>query len=196
VIAEVFVRQNQNIQASRPVLKFQDVDGIDIAVDVPEAVMAGEIRRADILDMYAEFSAAPGLRFPVRIAEVSQTADPVTQTFTVRVAMKAPEGVNILPGMTATVTVVFRRSEVLGDLILVPIAAIYKDGAGQQVAWVMAADGTVARRAVKLGQASGGEIEVVEGLAAGDRIAVAGVTFLRDGMKVRDLGDALGGGQS
>ena len=28
-----------------------------------------------------------------------------------------------------------------------------------------------------------------------DRIAVAGVTHLREGMRVRDLGDALGGGQ-
>jgi multidrug efflux pump subunit AcrA (membrane-fusion protein) len=40
----------------------------------------------------------------------------------------------------------------------------------------------------------GGQIEITEGLEPGDRIAVAGVTFLRDGMKVRDLGDALGGG--
>ena len=53
----------------------------------------------------------------------------------------------------------------------------------------------VAPRTVKLGDATGGQIEIVEGLAPGDRIAVAGVRFLRDGMKVRDLGDALGGGQ-
>jgi hypothetical protein len=39
----------------------------------------------------------------------------------------------------------------------------------------------------------GAEVEILEGLAPGDRIVVAGVTFLREGMKVRDLGDALGG---
>ena len=49
---------------------------------------------------------------------------------------------------------------------------------------------------MKLGAVTGGEIEITEGLQPGDRIAVAGVSFLRDGMKVRDLGDALGGGQS
>ena len=48
---------------------------------------------------------------------------------------------------------------------------------------------------VKIGAATGGQIEIVDGLQPGDRIAVAGVTFLREGMKVRDLGDALGGGQ-
>ena len=46
---------------------------------------------------------------------------------------------------------------------------------------------------VKIGDPSGGRIEILEGLQAGDRIAVAGVSFLREGMKVRDLGDALGG---
>jgi multidrug efflux pump subunit AcrA (membrane-fusion protein) len=49
---------------------------------------------------------------------------------------------------------------------------------------------------VKLGQATGGRIEILDGLQPGDRIAVAGVTFLREGMKVKDLGGALGGGQS
>jgi multidrug efflux pump subunit AcrA (membrane-fusion protein) len=49
---------------------------------------------------------------------------------------------------------------------------------------------------VKLGATTGSQIEVVDGLQAGDRIAVAGVSFLREGMKVRDLGDALGGGTS
>jgi len=49
---------------------------------------------------------------------------------------------------------------------------------------------------VKVGTITGGEIEITEGLAPGDQIAVAGVTSLRKGMKVRNLGDALGGGAS
>ena len=46
----------------QPIVKFQDVDEIDIAVDVPETVMAADLRSADIVQMTAEFSAAPGLR--------------------------------------------------------------------------------------------------------------------------------------
>ena len=46
---------------------------------------------------------------------------------------------------------------------------------------------------MKIGAVAGGEIEITDGLQAGDRIATAGVSFLRDGMKVRDLGEALGG---
>jgi RND family efflux transporter MFP subunit len=195
VIAQRFVEQGQNVQAKQPVVKFQDVDEIEVAVDVPETVMVADLRSADIVELLAEFSGAPGLQFPVYITEVAQRADPTTQTFRVRAAMKAPPNVNLLPGMTATVTATYRRASILGSRILVPISAVYKDATGAQVTWVIA-DGTVTRRPVKLGEATGGRIEVVDGLQPGDRIAVAGVTFLRDGMKVRDLGDALGGGPS
>ena len=82
-------------RAKQPVVQFQDVDEIDIAVDVPETVMAADIRSADIVQMIAEFSAAPGLQFPVRDPEVAQVADPTTQTFRVRVAMKAPPGIRV-----------------------------------------------------------------------------------------------------
>jgi RND family efflux transporter MFP subunit len=195
VIAQRFVEQGQNVQAKQPVVKFQDVDEIEVAVDVPEVVMAADLRAADVVQMLAEFSGAPGLQFPVQIREVGQRADPQTQTFRVRAAMKAPPDVNLLPGMTAQVTVTYRRARVLGDRILAPVSAVFKDAGGEQVAWVVGPDGTVSRRPVKLGEATGGRVEVVEGLQPGDRIAVAGVTFLREGMKVRDLGDALGGGQ-
>lgn len=194
VIAQRFVEQGQNVRAKQPVVKFQDIAEIDIAVDIPESVMA-DIRLADIVQLVAEFSAAPGLRFPVHIKEVAQRADPVTQTFSVRVAMKVPEGVNLLPGMTATVAMTYRRAEILGGRILVPVSALLKESSGEQVAWVVGPDQTVTRRPVKAGEASGGRIEIVDGLQPGDRIAVAGATFLREGMKVRDLGDALGGGQ-
>ena len=157
--------------------------------------MVADLRTADIVQMMASFSGAPGIQFPVHIIEIAQRADPVTQTFKVRTAMKAPPEVNLLPGMTASVRVVYRRANVLGNQILVPISAVYKESSGEQVVWIIGPDQVVSRRAVKLGEATGSKIEIVSGLQPGDRIAVAGVTFLREGMKVKDLGNAFGGGQ-
>ena len=195
VIARRFVEEGQNLRAKDPVVQFQDADEIDIALDVPESVMVSDIRSAKIEQMIATFSSAPGLQFPVRIKEMAQAADPVTQTFQVRVTMKSPPGMNVLPGMTATVTLTSRRTGSKTDRILVPIDAVLKDGTGDQVVWEVKPDQTVSRRPVKIGEATGGQIAVTEGLQPGDRIAVAGVTFLREGMKVRDLGNALGGVQ-
>jgi multidrug efflux pump subunit AcrA (membrane-fusion protein) len=77
--------------------------------------------------------------------------------------------------------------------LLVPISAVSKEASsGEQIAWLIGDDFIIKRRPVKIGQASGGQVEIVEGLQPGERIAVAGVSFLRDGMKVRDLGNALG----
>jgi membrane fusion protein, multidrug efflux system len=196
VIARRFVEERQNIRAKEPVVQFKDVDEVDIAVDVPETIMIADLRSADIVQMTATFSGAPGLEFPVRIKEIAQVADPMTQTFQVRGALKSPPGMNLLPGMTARVSLTYRRARILDERILVPISAVFKDASREPVAWVIGSDQTVIRRPVKIGQASGGQIEITEGLQPGDRIAVAGVTFLRGGMKVSDLGDALGGGQS
>jgi RND family efflux transporter MFP subunit len=196
VIARRFVEPNQNIRAKEPVVRFQDVDEIEVTVDVPESTMAADLRSADIVQMLAEFTGAPGVQFPVHIKEIAKQADPATQTFQLRAGMKVPPDVNLLPGMSATVTLTYRRANVLGDRILVPLSAVSKNAEGVQSAWVLEPDQTVSRRTVKLGEATGGRVEILDGLQPGDRIAVAGVNLLREGMKVRDLGDALGGGQS
>ncbi len=192
VIAQRFVDEGQTIVANDRVVQFKDIEEIDIAADVPEAVMASEILLADIVNLTAELSAAPGIRFPVRIREMAKVADPVTQTFNIRVAMEAPPDIRVLPGMTASVTVEYRRAGVLGERTLVPVEAVTEMPDGRQVAWVIDQDNVVASRPVKLGEATAGRVEVTDGLAAGDRIVVAGVRFLREGMQVRDLGDALG----
>ena len=193
VIARRFVEQGQSIRAKQPVVKFQDVEEIEIAVDVPESVMASALRTADITELTAEFSAAPGRSFPVQVREIAQRADPVTQTFNIRVTMQAPSDLNLLPGMTATVTMNYRRAAVLGANIAVPVAAVVRDSNGGSIVWIVGPDGIVTARAVRTGAISGGLIAITEGLQPGERIAAAGASHLREGMKVRDLGDALGG---
>lgn len=193
VIAQRFVEEGQNVRAKEPVVRFQDVDEIEVVVDVPEAVMVGEIQAADIVELVAELSGAPGVDFPLRIREIAQVADPTTQTFQVRAAMQAPEGIRALPGMSATITLRYRRASILGQGILVPVGAVLREAGGETAVWVIGSDSAASRRPVKLGEPRAGRVEILEGLQPGDRIATAGATHLREGMQVRDLGDALGG---
>jgi membrane fusion protein, multidrug efflux system len=143
----------------------------------------------------AELSVAPGQQFPVRVKEIAQIADPRTQIFEVRFDMKTPPRITALPGMTANVTITTRGNARPGNLVVVPISAVAKQDTGEQVVWILGSDQTVHRRVVKLGAPTSDQIEIVSGLQQGDRIVIAGATFLREGMKVRDLGNALGGGQ-
>lgn len=193
VIAQRMVEENQNVSPQQPIARLQNSDEMDIAVDVPESIMAN-ITADRIVKILAEFTAVPGVRYPVSIKEIAQVADPVTQTFRIRGSMKAPPDNAVLPGMTATVTLTYRQGAETDDRLLVPISAVCKEAStGEQVVWVIGEDQIVSRHQVRLGQATDGQVEVLEGLQPGDRIAVAGVNFLREGMEVRDLGNALGG---
>ncbi len=68
-------------------------------------------------------------------------------------------------------------------------SAVVEDEQGRFVFVVGApdADGTagIARRSVRVGELTAGGIEVLEGLEEGDRVVTAGVSFVREGMKVR-----------
>ena len=195
VIAQRLVNEGQPIAASTPVVRFQNSD-IDVVMDVPETFMSTEMRNAENLTMVAEFSGAPGLTFPVSLKEAAQVADPKTQTFQVRVGTKKPGGFTALPGMTAVVTVVYRPAGGSKHRIRVPISAVTSPDAAKPVVWVVGPNQTVSPRAVTMGAATGGTIEILNGLKPGDRIVVAGGWSLHDGMKVTDLGDALGNSQS
>jgi multidrug efflux pump subunit AcrA (membrane-fusion protein) len=107
--------------------------------------------------------------------------------------MEVPTNVNLLPGMTARVTIVYHTARPDDNRLMIPVSAVFKESTGEQLVWVIGPDQSVIRRPVKIGEPSGSQIEVVDGLKPGDRIALAGVSFLRQGMKVRDLGAALGG---
>lgn len=196
VVAQRLVDVGQNIVANNPAIRFQNVADIEIVVDVPEAYVASNLRPIAIRQSVAELSIAPGRQFPVHVKEVAQIADPKTQIFEVRFAMKTPPGITALPGMTANVTITTRANTRPGNILVVPISAVVKQDTGEQVAWILGSDQAVHRRIVQLGSPSGEQIEIIAGLQPGDRVVVAGATLLREGMKVRDLGDALGGGQS
>ena len=137
VIAQRFVEQGQNIRAAPA---GGGVSGRRRDRYRRRCPGGGHGRRSPLSRHRAdarELHAAPGLQFPVHVKEIAQRADPVTQTFTVRVGMKAPPpGVNLLPGMTGTVTLTYRRASILGDRIFVPITAISKESTGAEVAWI------------------------------------------------------------
>jgi len=97
----------------------------------------------------------------------------------------------ILPGMSATVTVTIDADLIgLDDAVQIPANAIVGGNDGGSYVWKV--DGetmTVSLSPVTPGQMSGSMITILDGLIAGDRIAVSGVQQLADGMKVRELAD-------
>ena len=73
--------------------------------------------------------------------------------------------------------------DTLHNVVTVPAAAIQR-GAPGTFAYVVAQDNTVSVRVLKLGTTDGDKVQVVAGLAAGDRVVIDGTDRLRAGAKV------------
>ncbi len=191
-VAETFVENFQDVEAKEPILSLVNVRQVEIVIDVPENLVARfeEIQRES--RFAARFDATPGQEFETRVSEIASQADPKTQSFRVTFVLPQPEGVNVLPGMTATVV----RYPPLGEdvVIAVPAIAIFAIETGSTHVWVVdRTTGAVERRQVRTGDLSGTDsIVVLEGLAPGEDIAVSAVSRLREGMTVRPIEEVSG----
>lgn len=124
-------------------------------------------------------AAYPGRRFDGTVATVDARIDPTTRAVTVR-GQFANADRALKPGMLLEVDVA--RAE--RPALLVPEIAVVQVGTDSYVFRVR--NGVAERADVKLGVRSGGQVEVVSGLAAGDTIVVDGTGKLKPGAKVVD----------
>ena len=127
------------------------------------------------------------------VKSYTTAADPVTRTYKATFAFENPEDVNILPGMTARVTITPSGMRTGGEVLdpegwSVPVAAVVIDAQGESYVWRIDPDSmTAIKTVVELSEMSGSDIRVVEGLSPGDTIATTGAAFMFEGMKVRPL---------
>jgi len=192
VIARRYVDNFKEVRAKERIVSLQDISQLEIVIDVPENVMA-TVKRGSA-KAYAEFSVAPERQFELTPKEIAREADPKTQTYRVVGAMTAPEGVTILPGMTANVSVYMSGTGGSSEGYIIPAIAVFADESGNSNVWVVDRDTmAVHKRKVSTGNLTGTEsIRILKGLEAGEKIAITGVAQLREGMEVRDLSELEG----
>jgi RND family efflux transporter MFP subunit len=188
LIAQRFVDNFQDVKPKQPILALEDISHIEILINVPENVVAvARDTEDEKIKAVAQFPTAPGNQFELQLKEYATRADTATQTYQAVLQMPQPEDLNIFPGMTATVTLSLGSSAAPDSSILIPAIAVVAKPDGSSFVWeVDAKDMTVHQRDVKVGPITGSEnIRILEGLKGGEKIAVAGVLKLQEGMKVR-----------
>jgi len=194
-IGRTYVDNFNNIQAKQPILLLQDLSELEIVVNIPEQDWLRAkpgltlAQRGDRVRLEVSLSSAPGRSFPATITEVAASADPVTRTFAARARFDPPEDIQILPGMSANLSVNLPtnlQSESIA--IYLPANAVVGGNEGGSYVWKVDGESmTVKQTAVTVGQLTGSEIEIVEGVSIGDRIAVSGVQHLSEDMRIREL---------
>lgn len=193
VISDIYVDNFNTVSSSTAILKLQDMTTLDLTVSVPESyVLSAPTGVRANFAFEASFDSLPGRTFPVRVKDAACIADSVTQTYRATFTLDAPKDIDVLPGMTCTVTAKVpdkEMEEVAKGSLSVPFSAVGTAADTKSFVWRLDANGdgtyTVRRATVELGTRFGESILIKSGLSAGDRVAVAGVTVLAEGRVVR-----------
>jgi len=182
-VASRDVEAYEEVGAGQPLFTLNSEGGINIAVSVPESIIAriASGRSAELTIPTAGLRGLPG-----RVTEVAGSAAE-GGVYPVTVAPSSPTP-GVEPGMTGEVTFTFKDDG--PPTFRVPVSAVRPHPDGSPKAYVFTHDadnGTVARTEVRTRGISGNSIAVAEGLSKGDVIATAGVNQLRDGQSVKLL---------
>jgi multidrug efflux system membrane fusion protein len=194
VVAKRFVEQHQFVQAKQTILSLQDLTNLEVLVDLPENLMVllrddeATGNQQDKVVAHAVIPSQPGQKYPLYLKEYATEADPQTQTYQVTLSMMKPEGINLLPGMTLEVVGEPPTGRGRLNRLAIPAIAVLGDNAGKSYVWVVDREAmTVSKREVQTGELTGKDhIFINSGLKLGETIVVAGVSQLREGLKVRE----------
>lgn len=186
VIAQVPVKRLQNVQAGELVATVMSKGELKATINLPARVIA-QVRTRTIKRAYVFLDAAPQNRIDATFREASLVADATSQTYAVTFTFQPPDHLVILPGMSATMELVWSPKEASpqNSYVSVPLAAVMSEGNAQFIWVVNNQTMTVSKRQVTIEEGVGETVIVTDGLKPGETIAGAGATYLAEGMKVR-----------
>ena len=177
LVTAVDAEVGQVVTAGATVLRIAQDGPRDVLFSVPE----DRVISIKIGSEVEVRSWSGGATFKGRVREVGASADPVTRTFGIKVAIDGASA----PPLGSTVSVLPKALERSGAAVIkLPTSAFRQDGQTAAV-WVLeAATMTVRLQPVQIATADGNNVVVAAGLKPGMQVVVAGVHVLSPGQKV------------
>lgn len=164
-------------EGSTMLFRIAQTDRLRTYVNVPQA-SAAQVRPGQRAEL--AIPDRPGRKFAGSVRRTSGALDPATRTLLVEIEVPNPGGA-LMPGMYAQVDLSLPR---LDPPLVIPGDTLLVRPDGPQAA-VVSPDGTVHFRRVALGRDFGDRVEVLSGLAEGDRLVVNPSDVVREGTRVK-----------
>lgn len=162
--------------ASMPILHVMQIDQLKVMANVSEQYYAN-IKVGQSVAI--EVDIFPGEMFEGKISRINPALDAATRTVGVEVTIPNRGG-KLRPGMYA------RANFVMGEResVMVPDQAVQKQtGSSERYVYIIK-DGVAEYRFVKDGRRVGDMIEILDGVEAGEQVALTSFTRLMSGQKV------------
>jgi RND family efflux transporter MFP subunit len=184
--AGVITKRNVDIgdlidTTGKPLFLLSQTDPLRVYVNVPQAyaqlVKPGQAATVTQTELH-------GRTFRGEVARTAASIDAATRTMQVEVSLRNQDGA-LLPGAFVQVDLALPPS----GTVAVPFNALLFRGEGVRVAAVDG-QGTVHIRPVRLGRNFGDSVEILEGLAGGERLVVNPADSLAEGDQVQVVADA------
>jgi membrane fusion protein (multidrug efflux system) len=180
VVGQRLVSVGAYLNVGDAVVEMANLSMLKVTFAAPERMLS-ELKSGH--EVSVSVPAFPAETFTGRVTVVNPIIDPDQRT--VRLTARLPNpGRRLRPGMSANVTVSLAER---AKALTVPDEAVFAEG-DQLFVYVVKADSSVARAAIRIGTRDSSRVEVLSGLASGDRVVAAGHQKLYPGAKVMPVG--------
>lgn len=175
------------VSNNQVVFSVADFDPLLARIRIPEKNI-GKIKTGQGARITVE--SAPGKTFAGRVKMISPVVNPESGTIKVTIEIPEKQAGFLRPGMFASVYII---TETHPAALVVPKKALVLEGEGNQI-FVFEKDeetgmGKAVRRKLKIGLTDNERLEVLDGLAEGERVITVGQEGLRPGAGVRLVGE-------
>ena len=172
VVVDRQLGPGQYLQAGSgpPLFTIADPSNVWLLANVREAD-AGQVHLGQAVEVHV--LAYPKRTFRARITYVAALVDAATHRLPVRAEIDNRDAA-LKPEMFANFRILTSDAS---DSPAVPASAVVYEGDAAHV-WVLAEDGLLAYRAIRVGRNNDGLVEVLDGIKAGERIVTKGALFI------------------
>ncbi len=192
-VAHRYVDNFVQVDTKDKVMRLNDLHELQVVAGVPEQLLV-TVRTEQVVSIDAIFPFAPERRFPLTFRESRGEADAVAQTYEVSFTMQRPAEFNILPGMTAAVSVALRPQADAVASAWIPASALVSGPDQGFFVWLYDPETHgVRKQAVQVGPLAAYGVPVLSGLQGGEQVVSTGANQLQEGMRIRPMDDESGG---
>ncbi len=179
IVTELMLREGATVMLGATLARVQGSASVWVEGEVPEsqAALLRPGQRAT-----ATSPALPGARFEGRVQALLPEVDPATRTRKARLELANPGG-RLVPGMTVLLDFDLAAGE---PVLLLPTDAVIRTGR-RSVVMLALGEGRFQPVAVTPGREANGQVEVRQGLQAGQQVVLAGQFLIDSEASLRGL---------
>lgn len=180
VVSLRFVKKHQYVDKNKAVVNILSIDNLDVDFSLPVTYVENTgISKLRSRQFTVVMDGHSDIVIPAKFKEISTSPDADTNSYSATVSMLRPDSINILPGMTGQVHVL---NEDTVNALFIPEKAFFVNETGEKAIWRFDPQTqTVKSVVIELNEFGA----VVNGLATGDLVVIAGAKDLIEGQAVR-----------